>query len=178
MSLINTLRMYAEDMHSATGYNERSSAMSKAADMIEKFENMSASEACATIPSVMEYVKQLEQERDELKEKVARLSALLEAEPFRNERIEQLEQERDELANDRLWRERGTTLTNCVNYNSIAFAVAGGMVATVRPGHERLTEPSRTPPAAGSASSPRGAWRASRWRTCSASASSSAGCSG
>ena len=62
MSLINTLRMYAEDMHSATGYNERSSAMSKAADMIEKFENMSACEACATIPSVMEYVQQLEQE--------------------------------------------------------------------------------------------------------------------
>ena len=64
MNLINTLRMYAEDMHSATGYNERSSAMSKAADMIEKFENMSACEACATIPSVMEYVQQLEQERD------------------------------------------------------------------------------------------------------------------
>ena len=62
MNLINTLRMYAEDMHSATGYNERSSAMSKAADMIEKFENMSACEACATIPSVMEYVQQLEQE--------------------------------------------------------------------------------------------------------------------
>ena len=62
MNLINTLRMYAEDMHSATGYSERSSAMSKAADMIEKFENMSASEACATIPSVMEYVQQLEQE--------------------------------------------------------------------------------------------------------------------
>ena len=97
MNLINTLRMYAEDIHSATGYNERSSAMSKAADMIEKFENMSACEACATIPSVMEYVQQLEQERDELKEKVARLSALLEAEPFRNERIEQLEQERDTL---------------------------------------------------------------------------------
>ena len=93
MNLINTLRMYAEDMHSATGYSERSSAMSKAADMIEKFENMSACEACATIPSVMEYVKQLEQECDELKEKVARLSALLEAEPFRNERIEQLEAE-------------------------------------------------------------------------------------
>ena len=68
MNLINTLRMYAEDMHSATGYNERSSAMSKAADMIEKFENMSACEACATIPSVMEYVQQLEQERDELKD--------------------------------------------------------------------------------------------------------------
>ena len=66
MSLINTLRMYAEDMHSATGYSERSSAMSKAADMIEKFENMSACEACATIPSVMEYVQQLEQERDTL----------------------------------------------------------------------------------------------------------------
>ena len=62
MNLINTLRMYAEDMHSATGYNERSSSMSKAADMIEKFENMSACEACATIPSVMEYVQQLEQE--------------------------------------------------------------------------------------------------------------------
>ena len=62
MNLINTLRMYAEDMHSATGYSERSSAMSKAADMIEKFENMSACEACATIPSVMEYVQQLEQE--------------------------------------------------------------------------------------------------------------------
>ena len=61
-NLANTLRMYAEDMHSATGYNERSSAMSKAADMIEKFENMSACEACATIPSVMEYVQQLEQE--------------------------------------------------------------------------------------------------------------------
>ena len=66
MNLINTLRMYAEDMHSATGYSERSSAMSKAADMIEKFENMSACEACATIPSVMEYVQQLEQERDNL----------------------------------------------------------------------------------------------------------------
>ena len=66
MNLINTLRMYAEDMHSATGYNERSSAMSKAADMIEKFENMSACEACATIPSVMEYVQQLEQERDSI----------------------------------------------------------------------------------------------------------------
>ena len=62
MNLINTLRMYAEDMHSATGYNERSSSMSKAADMIEKFENMSACEACATSPSVMEYVQQLEQE--------------------------------------------------------------------------------------------------------------------
>ena len=62
MNLINTLRMYAEDMHSATGYNECSSSMSKAADMIEKFENMSACEACATIPSVMEYVQQLEQE--------------------------------------------------------------------------------------------------------------------
>ena len=61
-NLANTLRMYAEDMHSATGYSERSSAMSKAADMIEKFENMSACEACATIPSVMEYVQQLEQE--------------------------------------------------------------------------------------------------------------------
>ena len=68
MKLINTLRMYAEGMHSATGYSERSSAMSKAADMIEKFENMSACEACATIPSVMEYVQQLEQERDSLKE--------------------------------------------------------------------------------------------------------------
>lgn len=66
MNLVNTLRMYAEDMHSATGYSERSSAMSKAADMIEKFENMSACEACATIPSVMEYVQQLEQERDNL----------------------------------------------------------------------------------------------------------------
>ena len=65
-NLANTLRMYAEDMHSATGYSERSSAMSKAADMIEKFENMSACEACATIPSVMEYVQQLEQERDNL----------------------------------------------------------------------------------------------------------------
>ena len=61
-NLANTLRMYAEDMHSATGYNECSSSMSKAADMIEKFENMSACEACATIPSVMEYVQQLEQE--------------------------------------------------------------------------------------------------------------------
>ena len=61
-NLINTLRMYAEDMHSATGYNECSSSMSKAADVIEKFENMSACEACATIPSVMEYVQQLEQE--------------------------------------------------------------------------------------------------------------------
>ena len=71
MNLINTLRMYAEDMHSATGYNERSSSMSKAADMIEKFENMSACEACATIPSVMEYVQQLEQECDELIQAVA-----------------------------------------------------------------------------------------------------------
>ena len=34
---------------------------------------------------------------DELNEKVTRLSALLEAEPFRNERIKQLEQERDTL---------------------------------------------------------------------------------
>ena len=42
--------------------------------------------------------KQLEQERDELNGKVTRLSALLEAEPFRNERIEQIEQERDTLA--------------------------------------------------------------------------------
>ena len=73
-NLANTLRMYAEDMHSATGYNERSSAMSKAADMIEKFENMSASEACATIPSVMEYVKQLEQDSDELKDALAVMS--------------------------------------------------------------------------------------------------------
>ena len=78
MNLINTLRMYAEDMHSATGYSERSSAMSKAAYYIERLEkelaewkNMSACEACATIPSVMEYVQQLEQERDTLIQAVA-----------------------------------------------------------------------------------------------------------
>ena len=69
-NLANTLRMYAEDMHSATGYSERSSAMSKAADMIEKFENMSACEACATIPSVMEYVQQLEKRIAELEQEL------------------------------------------------------------------------------------------------------------
>lgn len=76
--------MYAEDMHSAAGYSERSSAMSKAADYIERLEkelaewkNMSACEACATIPSVMEYVQQLEQERDQLKEDYQRTCHLV-----------------------------------------------------------------------------------------------------
>ena len=35
-NLPNTIRMYAEDMHSATGYSERSSAMSLAADLLEE----------------------------------------------------------------------------------------------------------------------------------------------
>ena len=49
------------------------------------------------LDAAMDEIAELEQERDELNEKVTRLSALLEAEPFRNERIEQLEQERDTL---------------------------------------------------------------------------------
>ena len=36
MNLINTLRMYAEDMHSAFGHGYCSEAMSRAADLLEK----------------------------------------------------------------------------------------------------------------------------------------------
>lgn len=36
--LANTLRMYAEDMHSAVGHSDCSTAMSEAADMLEELE--------------------------------------------------------------------------------------------------------------------------------------------
>lgn len=40
--LTNTLRMYAEDIHSATGYNDCSSTMSKAADTLDRLNKENA----------------------------------------------------------------------------------------------------------------------------------------
>ena len=65
LNLVNELMLYAEDCFAVRGSNPYSTTLSQAADKIRElaeWKNMSACEACATIPSVMEYVQQLEQE--------------------------------------------------------------------------------------------------------------------
>jgi hypothetical protein len=39
--IVNLLRLYAEDLHSLTGFNKYSALMSEAADYIEKLKNQS-----------------------------------------------------------------------------------------------------------------------------------------
>lgn len=99
LNLVNELMLYAEDCFAVRGSNPYSTTLSQAADRIRElaeWKNMSACEACATIPSVMEYVQQLEKERDELKAEVATLKTV----PMKYRRMEfnaKLQTENDEL---------------------------------------------------------------------------------
>ena len=92
-NLANTLRMYAEDMHSATGYSERSSAMSLAADRIEQIESAIDAEMVATHLGVFG-------EQDDPKKALNSLMVWSESVGgyFAKEKIKELEQERDSLA--------------------------------------------------------------------------------
>ena len=82
--------MYAEDMHSATGYSERSSAMSLAADRIEQIESAIDAEMVATHLGVFG-------EQDDPKKALNSLMVWSESVGgyFAKEKIKELEQERD-----------------------------------------------------------------------------------
>lgn len=98
MNLINTLRMYAEDMHSATGYSERSSAMSKAADYIERLEK----ERDQLIQAVADHVTarcELAAQNEAMREALHKLACLGNGDQFGNSVGNTLAQEALNLPN-------------------------------------------------------------------------------